>query len=194
MICRTGSRLSSWACSFYFAKITGSGYFRLVSSKTFVPWLTLFTVLAGCHQARRTQPVSVVNVADPSTAKQLVGGFYKIEAKSWRWTSRQFIVSLLPPPGSEQRGAKLNLHFFIPDDQIAKLGPMTLNAEIDDYSMSPETYSTGGEHYYIREVPANLLHTNIVPVIFSFDKASPPAGADGRELGAVVSLISLISQ
>ena len=71
---------------------------------------------------------------------------------------------------------------------------MTLTAEIDDYSMAPETYSKGGEHFYVREVPPNLLRTNIVPVIFTFDKASPPAGADGRELGAVVSLISLISQ
>jgi hypothetical protein len=170
------------------------GDFQLVSVNEFAIGLTLIGVLGGCHQARRKEPVSVVNVADPSTAKQLVGGFYKIEAKSWRWTSRQFIVSLLPPPGSEQKGAKLNLHFFIPDDQIAKLGPMTLNAEIDDYSMSPETYAAGGDYYYIREVPANLLHTNIVPVIFTFDKASPPAGADGRELGAIVSLISLISQ
>ena len=170
------------------------GDFRLVAGKKIKICLIFVTVLAGCHQARRREPVSVLNTADPTIAKQLVGGFYKIEAKSWRWTSRQFIVSLLPPPGSEQKGAKLNLHFFIPDDQIANLGPMTLNAEIDDYTMSPETYSKGGDHYYIREVPASLLRTNIVPVIFTFDKASPPTGADGRELGAVVSLISLISQ
>jgi hypothetical protein len=173
--------------------MTGSGYFRLVAKKLAIA-LTLIIVLVACHKARRKELVSIVNVADPSVAKQLVGGFYKIEGKSWRWTSRQFIVSLLPPPGSEQKGAKLSLHFFIPEDQISKLGPMTLNAEIDDYSMAPETYSNGGEHFYVREVPANLLRTNIVPVIFTFDKASPPAGVEGRELGAVVSLISLISQ
>jgi hypothetical protein len=174
--------------------MTGSGYFRLVTARKLAIALTLILILVNCHKARRKELVSVINVADPSIAKQLVGGFYKIEAKSWRWTARQFIVSLLPPPGSEQKGAKLNLQFFIPDDQIAKLGPMTLNAEIDDFSMAPETYTKGGEHFYVREVPANLLRTNIVPVIFSFDKASPPAGVDGRELGAVVSLISLISQ
>jgi hypothetical protein len=168
--------------------------YDLVATRKLEIGLILITILAGCHQARRKEPVSVINTADPSVAKQLVGGFYKIEAKSWRWTSREFIVSLLPPPGSEQKGAKSNLHFFIPEDQISKLGPMTLNAEIDDYSMGPETYSKGGDHYYVREVPANLLRTNILPVIFTFDKASPPAGADGRELGAVVSLISLISQ
>jgi hypothetical protein len=155
--------------------------------------LALIAILSGCNHARRKEPVSIVNVADPSTAKQLVGGFYKIEAKSWRWTARQFIVSLLPPPGSEQKGAKLDLHFFIPDDQFARLGPMTLTAEIDDFSLSPETFSKSGDHHYVREIPANLLRTNIVPVVFSFDKATPPGGVDDRELGAVVSLISLIS-
>jgi hypothetical protein len=174
--------------------MTGSGYFRLVIAKKLAIALTLIMILVDCHRARRKELVSVVNVADPSIAKQLVGGFYKIEGKSWRWTSRQFIVSLLPPLGSEQKGAKLSLRFFIPEDQISKLGPMTLNAEIDDYSMAPETYTKGGEHFYVREVPANLLRTNVVPVIFTFDKSSPPAGGDGRELGAVVSLISLISQ
>lgn len=165
--------------------------FQSVTRRKLGITLLLIVVLAGCNQAKRKEPVSVVNVADPSTAKQLVGGFYKIEAKSWRWTAREFVVSLLPPPGSEQKGAKLSLHFFIPDDQISKLGPMTLTAEIDDFSMSPETYSRGGDYFYVREIPARMLKTNVVPVIFSFDKATAPSGSDGRELGAVVSLISL---
>ena len=139
----------------------------------------------------RKVPVSVVNVADPATEKQLIGGFYKIEAKSWRWTGREFVVSLLSPPGSKQKGAKLSLHFFFPEDHVAKLGPITLTAEIDDYSLSPETYSKGGEHCYIREIPAQALKMSVIPVIFSFDKAKPPNDVDGRELGAVVSLISL---
>jgi hypothetical protein len=158
-------------------------------------WLALVLIacLTGCYRARRKEPLSVVNVADPAASKQLVGGFYKIEAKSWRWTAREFVVSLSPPPGSEQKGAKLSLHFFIPDGQIASLGPMTLSAEIDDFAMAPETYTKSGDHYYVRDIPPNLLRTNVLPVIFSFDKASEPSPADGRELGAVVSLISLIA-
>ena len=153
--------------------------------------LILAVILAGCHQAKRRQLVSEVSTADPSESKQLVGGFYKIEAKSWRWTSRQFIVSLLPPPGSEQKGAKLKLHFFLPDTQIAKLGPMTLSAEIDDYALTPETYSKSGDYFYERDIPANLLRTNAMPIIFSFDKATTPGGNDDRELAAVVSSIAL---
>jgi hypothetical protein len=167
------------------------GVLRSAANRGKLSVLILAAALGACHQARRHQPVSVVNVADPTTTKQLVGGFYKIEAKTWRWTAREFIVSLLPPPGAEQKGAKLSLHFFIPDGQIAKLGPMTLTAEIDSYSLPPETYSKGGDAYYVREIPAQLLRTNLLPVIFSFDKASPPSGSDNRELGAVVSMISL---
>jgi hypothetical protein len=166
-------------------------FLRLVARREIGITALLIVLLAGCHQTGRRAPVSVVNVADPATAKQLVGGFYKIEAKSWRWTAREFVVSLLPPPGSEQKGAKLSLHFFLPEDHIARLGPMTLRAEIDDFSLSPETYSKGGDQYYIREIPAQVLKTNITPVIFSFDKAKGPNSGDGRELGAVVSLISL---
>jgi hypothetical protein len=149
--------------------------------------------LTSCHQARRKGPVSVVNVADASVSRQLLGGFYKVEAKTWRWTAREFVVSLLPPPGAEQKGAKLDLRLFIPEDQIAKIGPMTLKAEIDDLMLLPETYSKGGSFSYIREIPQNRLKTNLVPVIFTFDKAYQSTGVDGRELGAVVTLISLIS-
>jgi hypothetical protein len=157
----------------------------------FVIAICVVTLAAGCHKNKRPNPVSIVNTADPLLAKQLVGGFYRIEAKSWRWTARQFIVSLLPPPGSENTGAKLSLHFFLPETQISQLGSMTLSAEIDDYPLPPETYSKSGDYFYIREIPAKLLKTNLVPVIFSFDKAKPPTGSDDRELGAVVSVISL---
>ncbi len=155
--------------------------------------LIALIALTGCHQARRREPVSVINVADSTVARQLMGGFYKIEAKKWRWTAREFVVSLLPPPGAEQKGAKLDLQLFIPEDQIAKIGPMTLKAEIDDLTLLPETYSKGGSLSYVREIPPARLKTNVLPVIFTFDKAYQSGGVDGRELGAVVTMISLIS-
>lgn len=161
------------------------------ANRLFIVALTALAGLIGCHQAIRRPPVSVLNTGDPSTAKQLIGGFYPIEAKAWRWTARKFIVTLLPPPGSEQKGAKLQLHLVIPDGQISKLGPMTLSADVDDYALPPETFSKGGDYFYTRDIPANLLRTNIIPVIFAFDRASPPTPTDARELGAVVSLIAL---
>jgi hypothetical protein len=170
---------------------------RVFTSRFFFLALTVLIGLAGCNRGFRKPLVSVLNTADPSTAKQLVGGFYPVEAKSWRWTARRFIVKLSPPPGSDRKGAKLQLHLFIPQDEIARLGPMTLSADVtpsaeaDDYTLPPETYSKGGMYSYIRDVPANLLRTNMIPIIFTFDKAQPPAAVDGRELGAVVSLIGL---
>ena len=82
VICRTGLAKQFFACSVYFGKMTGSGYFRLVTAKKLAIALTLIIVLVDCHKARRKELVSVINVADPSIAKQLVGGFYKIEAKN----------------------------------------------------------------------------------------------------------------
>jgi hypothetical protein len=166
-------------------------YEHAAAKRKFASVMLALTAVAGCHHKAPQRPVSVLNTADRTITKQLVGGFYPIEANAWRWTARQFIVTLLPPPGSDKQGAKLELHFVIPDAQIAKLGPMTLSADVDDYSLTAETYSTGGEHDYTRDIPASLLRTNSVPVIFRFDKASPPTAADGRELGAVVSLIAL---
>ena len=147
--------------------------------------------LSGCKHATRRAPSNVVVTADPAAAKQLIGGFYQIESKAWRWTAKKFIVTLAPPPGSEQKGATLQLHFVLPESQISKLGPMTLSADIDAYSLSPETYPKSGAYSYTRQIPADLLRTNTVPVIFTFDKASAPTPADGRELAAVVSLIEL---
>lgn len=44
------------------------------------------------------QLASVVNVADPRAAIQLVSGFHALENDSWRWTARQFTVTLRPHP------------------------------------------------------------------------------------------------
>src|SRR5579871_5147683 len=77
-------------------------------------------VLFGCHNVK--EPVSQLNVADESTASQLLGGFWWVEDHSWRWTAREFSVALQPPAGSEQSGATLQLHLFIPDSEIESLG------------------------------------------------------------------------
>ncbi len=176
-------RLVFWLASLSLPKVVFRRNYRIA--------FLVFALLPGCHRARRKPLASAVNTADPSVSKQLVGGFYKIEQKSWRWSAREFIVSLAPPSGADHKGAILKLHFYLPETQIARLGPMTLTAEIDDATLRPETYSRPGDYFYVRDVPADLLHTNPLPVIFSFDKAVPPGTLDDRELGAVVTSISL---
>ncbi len=157
---------------------------------TFPILLLALLCTAGCHRARKG-PASVLKMNDPTIEKQLVSGFYDVEANAWRWSAKQFIVTLLPPSGSDEKGAKLELHFVIPGTQLSKLGPMTLSVDIEGESLAPETFSTPGEHVYARDLPPGMLHTNLLPVIFMFDKAAPPSGGDQRELGAVVTSIAL---
>ncbi len=124
----------------------------------------------------------------------MIAGFYGLEAKSWRWTARQFAVVLSPPPGSDRKGAQLRMRLVIPEGQIQKLGPMTLSTDVDDRTLDPETFSKGGNYDYVRDVPADVLRTNLAPIIFSFDKAAAPSAGDGRELAAIVTEISLLSK
>ena len=167
-------------------------------SEYFSIWTTAFVALVlgftqGCHSARK-QLASAVNVADPATTIQLIAGFHGLEGNSWRWTARKFAVTLQPPIGAEEVGAKLRLNLYIPDEQIKKLGPMTLTAEVNYHSLDPQTFSKSGAYEYTRDVPPDALRSNIIPVVFAVDKASPPSAAEARELGVVVTSVSLQSK
>jgi hypothetical protein len=153
--------------------------------------LTLW--LAGCTP-RRKGPASVIDMSDTSTAGQLTAGFYGVEEKKWRWTAGQFSVVLQPPPGSDEKGGYLQLAFFVPGEQLAKIGPMALSASVDDHELGAQTITQGGFLTYSREVPAAALKSNLVRVDFSFDKSYSPENGDARTLGAVVSNITLRSK
>ena len=146
-------------------------------------------LLSGCHEVR--QSVSKIDIAEIGTEDQLVSGFYQLENGAWRWTARAFSAALKPPDGAEQRGATLELQFYIPDSQIASLGPMTLSASIEGYVLTPETFSRSGAYVYSRKIPREALATSLLPVRFSFDKARAPFIGDGRELAVIVSRIEL---
>ena len=153
-----------------------------------VPAIVLL-VLFGCHNVK--QPVSNLNVADETTANQLLSGFWWVESGSWRWTAREFAAALQPPEDAENRGATLYLHLYIPDSQIDSLGAMTLTATAEDQELQSETFSKGGTYIFTCEIPRDLMATSILPVKFSFDKALTPLEAGGRELAAVVTGIEL---
>ena len=144
----------------------------------------------GCRHKEKGLS-SMVNMADPSTATQLVSGFHAVEAGAWRWTMRKFSVVLKPPQGSDQSGATLRFRVFISDDQINRLGPITLSADVDGHQLEPQTFSKPGDYAYSRPVPAEALKVPSVKVNFSLDKAREPDSVDGRQLGVVASLIGL---
>jgi hypothetical protein len=141
--------------------------------------------------ATNAQATSSVNAGDPARAAQLLKGFYNIEANAWRWSAKNFSVLLKAPPGSEKNGCELALHFYIPDAQVQKSGAMTLSAEIDGHELPARTFSQTNAYTYSAHVPAELLQSGFVAVNFRLDKAAIGLNGDSRELGVVVTSISL---
>src|ERR1700683_5395787 len=94
------------------------------------PLAAIFAALAlapaGCNRVHKvtaketveeapgtTGTAMVIDVGDPKRERQLVSGFYAIEANSWRWTAKDFTVSLRPPAGSGGPGGTHVLRAFI---------------------------------------------------------------------------------
>ena len=135
--------------------------------------------------------MSDVKFSDKSSERQLIAGFYGVEGDGWRWTTHRFAAVLAVPPGSQTAGATLQLRLYIPESQIDHLGPMTISADVRDTSLAPETFAKAGSYTYTRTLSPELLNQPVLPIIFTFDKALEPRNSDIRELGAVVSEISL---
>jgi len=156
---------------------------------------------AGCKRRNhaRAAPVednspleSVVNVADPEDAEQLVAGFYDVENNAWRWTMGHFSATLRPPEDSSLNGAMLELKGDVPSAVLKRLGPISLSATINGHTLNSETFSRAGAFIYSREVPASVLSDPSARVDFTVDKALPPSSQDARELALVVTSIGLV--
>ena len=134
---------------------------------------------------------SLVRVADPRVASQLVSGWYQVEQNAWRWTARNFAVVLRPPPGSATLGATLKFQLSVPDVVIKRLKFVTISASLLGLHLSPETYVTPSDAIYARDIPPGILSGDSVRVDFSLDKAIPPSQGGGRELGVIAHSLSL---
>ena len=162
---------------------------------TFSRRALLLTTLAlaltlGCRHKEKGLS-SMVSMADPTVAAQLSSGFHAVENGAWRWTMKKFSLVLKPPVGSDQKGATLRFRMFISDDQINRLGPLTLSCEIGGQQLEPQTFTKPGDVTYSRPVPPELLKGPSVKVNFALDKVREPDPVDGRQLGVVALLIGL---
>lgn len=159
---------------------------------------------AGCSQEKKV-PIketveeapstptllTAVSMGDPKAEKQLLNGFYAIEANSWRWTAKDFSVVLRPPVGSAAQGAVLDLGISVPGGVIQKLHNVALSATINGTALPPETYSKEGQAEYKRDLAPNLLNGDSVRIDFHLDKAMPPANGDMRQLGVIARSVAL---
>jgi len=137
---------------------------------------------------------SIVHMADPAAASQLLRGFHPVEQNAWRWSMQKFAVSLRAPAKAQVNGAMLELRFAIPDVVIEKLKELTLSATLNGLAIEPVKYDKPGDQVYSREVPASALKGEAVTVEFSLDKVLPAGSVDQRELGVVVTSVSLESK
>ncbi len=176
---------------------------QLASFNTTPEELVAFMRDAGYHQSRPLNPEktdwewtaqelgSLIRVADPSVTGQLIEGFHGLEQNTWRWTAKNFRVTLKPPAGADKVGARLMLHFIFPDVSLQKLKSMTVSAKIDGIELPSQTFTTSGDHEYRADVRIPPTNKGAVNVDFMLDKAIAPTQADPRELGVIVTSIGL---
>ena len=134
---------------------------------------------------------SSVNMANPAQAAQLLHGFYGIEGGRSRWTAKNFSVLLKAPDGSDQGGAELTLQLYVPDVQILSVGPITMRAEVGGHELAARTYSKSDQYTYSAHVSPNALRSGFAVVNFRLDTSSVGLNGDARELGVVVTAVTL---
>lgn len=153
----------------------------------------------GCRRKKITPPAdaagdaetglsSSILMADPLTAFQLVRGFHGLEQGSWRWTMQRFSAALKPPA---QKGANLVVNFSIPEAVLKKTGRLTLSATVGTLALGSQTYTKAGEAVYSQSVPPGALTGETAAFDFELDHALAAGQADSRELGVIVTRISL---
>jgi len=176
--------------------------FKLTRSASFALAAIALTLLVfGCNrkpkakqptyvvEEEKTTLSSVVHVADPKAASQLLTGFYDIEQGSWRWTGKKFSVVLAIPENVTQKKVSLVFKMAVPEPVIQQLKSVTLTATVNGTALPPETYRKAGEYVFTRDVDAKSLGGASAQVEFTLDKALGPVGNDSRELGLVATSI-----
>jgi hypothetical protein len=138
-------------------------------------------------------PVSKLRMNDPGAPSQLVKGFYGVE-NGWRWTAGHFSVVLKTPPGAAAHGATLTFADAVSGDVLKKVTDQTLTASIGGKTLKSETYTTGGNHTFTADVPADLLSGDTVTVDFTVDKPLAGSAADRRELGLIATSVGIESK
>ena len=138
--------------------------------------------------------VSVLPMADPHAARQLLTGFYGVENGSWRWTKGKFAVLLRAPANAGQTGATLKGEFSVPSVALQNTRELNLSARVGSTDLGSQKITQAGGVVYQKGVPASAFSGTSVRIEFQLDHVVPPAPpgqGDQRELGLVAKLIRL---
>jgi len=164
-------------------------------------YLLALAPLAGCKKYRRPNPSAtieepaelavMVSMGEPKDESQILNGFGQIESSAWRWTGREFSVSLGTPLAGRVKGAKLELKCAVADVIAQQLLPLTVKASINGRALEPRKLSVAGQQTVLFPVPKEALEESAVVVEFELDKAARQ-GEDAREFGLIAVSIGFI--
>jgi hypothetical protein len=165
--------------------------------------IPILILASGCQLRHRPNPhatiedeseiSSTLRMSDPRDAAQILDGFFGLESGAWRWSMKRFSVSLAPPKGAAQRGARLELTTTVPDAVAAELVGTTVTATIAGQRLAPARVKQSGEQIVTFEVPATALGVEAVIVAFELDRTIPRRQGETRDLGLIVSRIALVT-
>ena len=141
---------------------------------------------------KRHGPQSVIRMSDLHTERQLVNGFYSLEAGAWRWTGKTFIVSLKTPADAASAGAVLILQGTLVPESFSN-GPLEISASVGDATLATQSFTKPGELIYKADVSASALQRPVVLAQFTVSSTHRVPG-DQRNLGIIASVISLRSK
>ena len=156
--------------------------------------LMVSVLFAGAGvSCRRRAAQSTIRMADMHAKKQLISGFYNLEAGAWRWTRKECSVQLAVPRGAAESGAVLKFQGSAPAEALASTGSITMSSSVSGVSLPPQTITKPGEFVYQADVPASAVQALTVTAEFRLDHTFR-APNDERELGVISSVISLQSK
>ncbi len=158
----------------------------------------------ACKRKRHPNPMatieeesplaSVVPMADPAASSQLLGGLHAVEQSAWRWSSKNFSVSLAVPPEAAARGARLELKFTLPEAVAGPMLGVRVTPKFGATALPAFQVSTTGEQIAAWEVPKEILGSPALIADFELDRAIPPRAGESRELGLVIAQVSLVAK
>jgi hypothetical protein len=158
--------------------------------------LPLLFLSGGCKRRHKKsgEVASTIFAGDPNVASHFTTGFYDVEAGAWRWTDKQFAVTLNPPLHSAERGARLVLHVVVPEPVIQNSRFVELSCSVGGLKLDPQVFAKVGSYTYTRDVPADKLQGPVVRIDFSVDHTLGPTNRDIRQLGIIVSEVGLVAK
>ena len=104
--------------------------------------------------------------------------------RHWRWTEQSFGVTI----SGEADVRKLKLDLYVPPLLTGRLGMITLTASFEGRALKKQSYTKPGPQSFEIPLPRQAGDRQID---FTLDKCLPPSEEDPRELGVIVSDMSL---